>query len=241
LAFRQLGCVLATASLSREYGLRGAPERFGGRFGDSFRETAVELRHWAEWGCAIGLAAILVAAPALAQRTRPTPPAPVPADDQAPPPAGPSRGENFSLKPPAQLFASDCTGAGCHRGPQGLGKNVGAFGLTSFLRQHYTNSQQSAAALANYLSSIPGDARPTASKKGEPKAKASTEPPDGTPKQPAEKQEKKTPAAAAKQPQRKQATADQPAAAAPAPAAPAPDAPTAAPVPPAPKVFDIFD
>ena len=25
-------------------------------------------------------------------------------------------------KPPAQLFASDCTGAGCHKGPQGLGR-----------------------------------------------------------------------------------------------------------------------
>ena len=37
------------------------------------------------------------------------------------PPA--SRGENFSAgKSPAQLFASDCTGSGCHKGPQGLGK-----------------------------------------------------------------------------------------------------------------------
>ncbi len=41
------------------------------------------------------------------------------AQDQSPPPQGTSRGENFSAKPPAQLFASDCTGAGCHKGPRG--------------------------------------------------------------------------------------------------------------------------
>jgi hypothetical protein len=77
------------------------------------------------------------------------------AQDQAPPPQGVSRGENFSAKPPAQLFASDCTGSGCHKGPQGLGKNVGIGGLAGFLREHYTNSRESAAALANYLSKIP--------------------------------------------------------------------------------------
>ena len=41
---------------------------------------------------------------------------------RTPPPQGVSRGENFSAKPPAQLFASDCTWAGCHKGPQGLGR-----------------------------------------------------------------------------------------------------------------------
>ena len=40
--------------------------------------------------------------------------------------AAPRGGENFSAnKPPAALFASDCTGAGCHKGPQGLGKEAG--------------------------------------------------------------------------------------------------------------------
>src|ERR671919_585934 len=74
---------------------------------------------------------------------------------------GTSRGENFSAKPPAQLFASDCTGAGCHKGPQGLGRGQFPGSLASFLREHYTNSRESAAALAGYLSSIPkgGDAR----------------------------------------------------------------------------------
>src|SRR5436305_7377548 len=80
--------------------------------------------------------------------------------DQTPPPPGTSRGENFSAKPPAALFASDCTGSGCHKGPQGLGKNAGLGGLAGFLREHYTNSRESAAALANYLSKIPSGPEP---------------------------------------------------------------------------------
>jgi len=80
---------------------------------------------------------------------------------EAPPPQGVSRGENFSAKPPAQLFASDCTGAGCHKGPQGLGKKAnGIGGLASFLREHYTNSRESAAALANYLNGQPSGPAP---------------------------------------------------------------------------------
>jgi hypothetical protein len=81
------------------------------------------------------------------------------AQDQTPPQAT-SRGENFSAKPPAALFASDCTGSGCHKGPQGLGKNAGIGGLAGFLREHYTNSRESAAALANYLSKIPSGPEP---------------------------------------------------------------------------------
>jgi hypothetical protein len=81
------------------------------------------------------------------------------AQDQTPPQTT-SRGENFSAKPPAALFASDCTGSGCHKGPQGLGKNAGIGGLAGFLREHYTNSRESAAALANYLSKIPSGPEP---------------------------------------------------------------------------------
>src|SRR3954470_2572561 len=80
--------------------------------------------------------------------------------DQTPPPQGVSRGENFSAKPPAQLFASDCTGAGCHKGPQGLAKNAGIGGLAGFLREHYTNSRESAASLAAYLAKVPGGPEP---------------------------------------------------------------------------------
>jgi hypothetical protein len=83
------------------------------------------------------------------------------AQDLPPAPAGTSRGENFSAnKSPSQLFASDCTGSGCHKGPQGLGKGYGAGGLTGFLREHYTNSRESAASLANYLLKIPGAPEP---------------------------------------------------------------------------------
>jgi hypothetical protein len=96
------------------------------------------------------------------------------AQDQSPPPQGTSRGENFSAKPPAQLFASDCTGAGCHKGPQGLVKGQFPGSLASFLREHYTNSRESAAALAGYLSSIPRGAatEPRTPRSGKPAATA---------------------------------------------------------------------
>ena len=77
-----------------------------------------------------------------------------PADDPTPPG---SRGENFSAgRPPAQLFQSDCTGAGCHSSPRGLVKNYSSMGLAGFLREHYTNSRESASALAAYLMSAGG-------------------------------------------------------------------------------------
>ena len=89
--------------------------------------------------------------------------------EDPPPPQGVSRGENFSAKPPAQLFASDCTGAGCHKGPQGLGKKgLGIGGLAGFLREHYTNSRESAAALANYLSGQPSGPAPKPNEKPKP-------------------------------------------------------------------------
>jgi hypothetical protein len=66
-----------------------------------------------------------------------------------------SKGENFSDKPAPQLFQSDCTGGGCHKGPQGLAKGQSQSSLAGFLREHYTNSRESAAALASYLMKIP--------------------------------------------------------------------------------------
>jgi hypothetical protein len=101
--------------------------------------------------CAAAIAAVLALCPLPHARAQEAPP----------PPQGVSRGENFSAKPPAQLFASDCTGAGCHKGPQGLGKKAnGIGGLSGFLREHYTNSRESAAALANYLSGQPSGPAP---------------------------------------------------------------------------------
>jgi hypothetical protein len=51
----------------------------------------------------------------------------------------------------AQLFASDC--AFCHKSVRGLSKAAGplGFGLEGFLREHYTASRESAAALARYI------------------------------------------------------------------------------------------
>ena len=73
--------------------------------------------------------------------------------------AGPAAGQE-SLdkgKTPAQLFASDCSP--CHKSPQGLAKSGGLFGLDGFLREHYTASRESAAAIANYLKSMEGSFR----------------------------------------------------------------------------------
>jgi hypothetical protein len=90
--------------------------------------------------------------------------------------AGPAAGQE-SLdkgKTPAQLFASDCSP--CHKSPQGLAKSGGLFGLDGFLREHYTASRESAAAIASYLKSMesrpagPGRATKRATK-GDEKAK----------------------------------------------------------------------
>jgi hypothetical protein len=122
--------------------------------------------------CAAAMAAMLALCPLPHARAQ-----------EAPPPQGVSRGENFSAKPPAQLFASDCTGAGCHKGPQGLGKKAnGIGGLSGFLREHYTNSRESAAALANYLTKLPSGPEPKeprearSPKPGKPAASASGSP-----------------------------------------------------------------
>ncbi|MGA2565329.1 MAG: hypothetical protein ABSF41_00720 [Pseudolabrys sp.] len=57
-----------------------------------------------------------------------------------------------SGKTGAQLYAADC--AICHKSPQALNKSGGLFGLSTFLREHYTASRESAATIANYLQSI---------------------------------------------------------------------------------------
>jgi len=68
--------------------------------------------------------------------------------------AGPAAGqENFDQgKTAAQLYASDC--AICHKSPNGLTKGGGIFGLSGYLREHYTASRESAAAIAAYLESV---------------------------------------------------------------------------------------
>jgi len=88
-----------------------------------------------------------------------------------------------SGKTPAQLFASDC--AICHKTPQGLAKAGGLLGLDTFLRQHYTASRESAAAIAAYLQAVgrgppaPVPGRPAKrNAKGDDKAKAAEKKPE---------------------------------------------------------------
>jgi hypothetical protein len=182
---------------------------------------------------------------------------PLPAQPDASPPAGTSRGENFSAKPAPQLFASDCTGAGCHKGPQGLGKNHGQFGLTTFLREHYTNSRQSAAALAEYLLRTPGaaEARNPRNAPNAQSTRAAARPDEvapGSPSPPAGQATRRTaeptdakptdakPAPGARNQRGRHTTAATPAAAPPPEPTP-PAAPPEPPAPPAPKQYDIFD
>ena len=55
----------------------------------------------------------------------------------------------------AQLYASNC--AICHKSAQALNKSGGGlFGLESFLREHYTSSRESAAAISAYLNAVGG-------------------------------------------------------------------------------------
>jgi hypothetical protein len=72
-------------------------------------------------------------------------------------------------KTPAQMFAANCVV--CHKKPKGLAR-PGVSGLDIFLRQHYTASRESAAAIAAYLQSVGGGPAGSATKhKGEERTK----------------------------------------------------------------------
>src|SRR5215467_14275488 len=81
-------------------------------------------------------------------------------------------------KTPAQLFVSDCSI--CHKSPQGLARGSGMLGLESFLREHYTASKETAAAVASYLRAMdtgpagPGRATKRAAKGDEKNEKKKT-------------------------------------------------------------------
>jgi hypothetical protein len=53
-------------------------------------------------------------------------------------------------KTPAQLYQADC--AICHKTMRGMTSAGGIGGLESFLREHYTSSRESAAAISRYIS-----------------------------------------------------------------------------------------
>jgi len=177
-------------------------------------------------------------------------------------PAGPwahaqeSKGENFSAKPAPALFASDCTGSECHKGPQGLAKTRSVGSLAGFLREHYTNSRESAAALAAYLIKVPAgpaprearparapvsrEASPARPQREHPSARTSrtlAKPEEeGTAAQPPHRAAEPPAAATPARNARAQRARPQPAAEPPPPAEPAPPA-EAAPK----QQFDIFD
>ncbi|MGH6677078.1 MAG: hypothetical protein ACRECE_12755, partial [Xanthobacteraceae bacterium] len=52
-------------------------------------------------------------------------------------------------KTPAHIYASDCSV--CHKSMRGLANGRGSSALTGFLAEHYTSSEQEAAALAAYV------------------------------------------------------------------------------------------
>jgi len=83
----------------------------------------------------------------------------------------------------AQLYASNC--AICHKSPQALNKSGGGlFGLDSFLREHYTSSRESAAAISAYLNSVgggPAEARPVKKRARTEKKKEAKPDKDGKP------------------------------------------------------------
>jgi len=93
----------------------------------------------------------------------------------------------------AQLYASNC--AICHKSPQAINKSGGGlFGLDSFLREHYTSSRESAAAISAYLNSVgggPADARPAKKRTSTKKKEAKPDAKDG--KAPEKKPDEKKP------------------------------------------------
>jgi hypothetical protein len=89
--------------------------------------------------------------------------------------AGAAAAQDYSAgKTAAQLFQSDCTA--CHKSPAGLAKGRDVRSLASFLKEHYTTKEESAVALAAYLTGAgPGNARlnpqaPITEPKAEPKS-----------------------------------------------------------------------
>jgi hypothetical protein len=133
--------------------------------------------------------------------------------------AGVKAQENLDQgKSGAQLFASDC--AICHKTSAGLSKGY-PLGLEGFLREHYTASRESAAAIAAYVQATDKGAPPAAArtaKKGkddkskDDKSKGDAKKPDnGKPASPSD----------AKSGDTKPADADKPADAKPAEAKPA--------------------
>lgn len=86
----------------------------------------------------------------------------------------------------AQLYASDC--ASCHKSPQSVMNAPGIFGLESFLREHYTASRESAAAIVAYLNGLKPSTGRAAKRtgRGMPLQPTANKSKDGVPRPPAD-------------------------------------------------------
>jgi hypothetical protein len=123
-------------------------------------------------------------------------------------------------KSPAQLFADTCSN--CHRRPADLKRGASA----SFLRQHYTPGSQEAAAMANYLASVPAGASAKEKAKAPPNEKEKAKAPptqQHAQERPPERSKAQPPAGKGKRPELGKSE--------PAPEAPAETRVEAAPVP----------
>jgi len=86
--------------------------------------------------------------------------------------AAPGYGQDFDAgKSAPSLFAANCSA--CHHTPRGLGKRMNRFSLYSYMREHYTSSQATAAELTAYLLATGGEA-PRAKPKSAPPHQAAT-------------------------------------------------------------------
>src|SRR5207244_3717201 len=95
---------LALASLSRDYGLNSGFDRWPRHLPRGGRDWLPEMMRPTKLGgrfCVASMAAMLSFG--IVSQVR-------------------AENENFSNKPAPALFNADCTGTGCHKGPQGLGK-----------------------------------------------------------------------------------------------------------------------
>jgi hypothetical protein len=100
--------------------------------------------------CAVAMAAFLLLPPHQGAQAQARAQSQAQSQDEA----AASRGENFSAKPAPALFASIAP-AGAATRAAGPGQGQSQASLAGFLREHYTNSRESAAAIAAYLVKIP--------------------------------------------------------------------------------------
>jgi hypothetical protein len=128
-------------------------------------------------------------------------------------------------KSAAQLFNSEC--AICHKSPQGLSKSGGMFGLSGFLREHYTASRETAGMLAAYLKQV--DAAAPAGKPAPPRRARASKPKSDEKKSDEKKADEKKPDEKKAEPKAADKAADTPKDEKPAAAQPAESKPAETP------------